>query len=475
MTADFNTYRNANLRDYGSLYYAMRWMTDEDAARAERERSGLLERLAPHITYHANGSKICYRGMSPGCELCMNGLWSCLFINNVCNSGCFFCPNEQNTFTAPESAGIKFRTPGQYTEYCRLFGIEGVSISGGEPLLTPKRTSAFMKESRESLGGKPYMWIYSNGILADDEALKKLRDLRINEIRFNIVSRGYNTDAARRAVKYIPAVTVEIPAIPEDLPKLKSAIRELDEAGVKFLNLHQIRATPYNCRRLIERDYTFIPGPHPSVLESELAALEVMLFAEQEGLNISVNYCSFVYRHRYHARAAASRFSHAAARGFESVTERGFIRRIGTAGDKKVINDIAGVLRRSEADPGRWSVSEGGSELYFHPSILEKFAGAGLPLIIKYTQAVPSEGKSGTGDFTVSLGQGMDVALRRKDLFSAVLEGADKEFFIAGLRKKHDGIFNPSFDGRSAGISEIINELEYFELIPAGLQKYTDD
>jgi hypothetical protein len=276
-------------------------------------------------------------------------------------------------------------------------------------------------------------------------------------------------------VKFIPAVTVEIPAVPEDFSRLKKAANELDDAGVKYLNLHQIRATPYNCRKLIERDYTFVPGPHPAVFESELAALEAMLYIAEAGLGISVNYCSYIYRSRYQARAAAARFAYAAAKGFESVTERGFIRRLEICGDNHKINDIAMVLRKSGVSPDLWSVSESGSEIYFHPSILDRLASEKLQLGITYEQIIPSENKSGPCDSAFRLGAGMELSLRRKPLFSAVLEGADKEKFIAGFVKNADGIFVPTFEAGLENSASKLNELEDYELIPAGMQDYTED
>ena len=74
----------------------------------------------------------------------------------------------------------------------------------------------------------------------------------------------------------IPVVTVEIPAVPEDLEITKPLTAVLSSMGVKYLNLHQIRCTQFNRPKLVRRGYTFIHGPGVAVLETELAALELI-------------------------------------------------------------------------------------------------------------------------------------------------------------------------------------------------------
>ncbi len=49
------------------------------------------------------------------------------------------------------------------------------------------------------------------------------------------------------------------------------------KAGVSNLNLHQLRLTKHNAEKLAKRNYTFIPAEQPIVLESELAALDILI------------------------------------------------------------------------------------------------------------------------------------------------------------------------------------------------------
>jgi len=68
-------------------------------------------------------------------------------------------------------------------------------------------------------------------------------------------------------------VTVEIPAVPEEVERLKGLLPRLCELGVTRLNLHQLRLTAHNAEQMLPHGYTYLHGDQPTVLESELAGL----------------------------------------------------------------------------------------------------------------------------------------------------------------------------------------------------------
>ena len=103
-----------------------------------------------------------------------------------------------------------------------------------------------------------HVWLYTNGTRVDRDILLRLRDAGLDEIRFDIGATGYRLDKLRLAVGHIPTVTVEIPAIAEEKALMQAKMVEMAEAGVNYLNLHQLRLTPYNFERLAPRGYTRI-------------------------------------------------------------------------------------------------------------------------------------------------------------------------------------------------------------------------
>ncbi len=79
------------------------------------------------------------------------------------------------------------------------FGFKGISISGGEPLLTFERSLHYIEAARRELGEALHIWLYTNGTLVILDQLGKLRNAGLNEIRFDICTVNYNLTRVRMA------------------------------------------------------------------------------------------------------------------------------------------------------------------------------------------------------------------------------------------------------------------------------------
>ena len=85
---------------------------------AHGRRDALLRDLGDRIAHAFGGSKPHSVTLSPGCELCGQGSWSCLFLHGVCNASCFFCPGDMVHRDAPPNAErISFYSTGDYLAY----------------------------------------------------------------------------------------------------------------------------------------------------------------------------------------------------------------------------------------------------------------------------------------------------------------------------------------------------------------------
>jgi pyruvate formate-lyase activating enzyme-like uncharacterized protein len=389
----------ANRREYGDRYGQMPWISPEKAAIALEHRERLIADLPATVRMRFRATKPVYRILSPGCELCGSGEWSCLFINGICNGGCFFCPAEQRKTGEPMTHGLRFSRPRDYLDYLERFGFRGMSISGGEPLMTFERTLQFVTAVKRRLGRRIHLWLYTNGRLVDPEKLRRLAEAGLDEIRFNIKAVNYDIAGVSQAAVHIPSVTVEVPAVPEDYAVLQASLPRFRDAGVKFLNLHQLRCTPHNLDRLLQRGYTFLHGPRVTVLESELTALRLMRDAAQRELALPVHYCTFAYRNRYQTSAHQRRFAVEVQKPFESLTALGLIRRTALRGPVEVVKTIAGRLREKGVDRELWELDAPSSRLTFHPSIGDRVDPAGsalggCELVVSYFAASLSEAVS---------------------------------------------------------------------------------
>lgn len=301
------------------------WINQFTAGNYQQKRDNLLESINNSLF---NGTKPYYKSISQGCNICGQGLWSCLFITGKCNANCFYCPTPQLTDETPTSQQLTFDTPLAYAEYINYFGFKGVAFSGGEPLLFFDRTLNYINTLRQNCNPDIYIWLYTNGILANPDNINKLAAAGLNEIRFDIGATNYNIDKLKFATGKIKNITVEIPAIPEHAQKIKQLLPKLIDAGVTNLNLHQLRLTKHNAPKLLARQYHYIAAERPIVFESELAALDIINFAMQNKLDIGINYCSFYFKHRHQKAGFRKTINTTLNKQNLPVTNNGYLRQV---------------------------------------------------------------------------------------------------------------------------------------------------
>ncbi|MBN2056367.1 hypothetical protein JW905_15700 [bacterium] len=350
--------------EYREQYDWFTWCDDAMARRMSAERGALLQRLAARVEIGCNGTKLDCRRLSPGCRCCAAGAWSCLFVNGICDAGCFFCPAEQRDIGQPITNGLTFSAPEAYLEYLVLGGFSGVAFSGGEPLRTGSRTIAFMRAVRRRFGDRIYLWMYTNGRLVSEEWLRRLHDEGLDELRFNIVSSGYDLGKVLLAGRFITRITIEIPAIPEDEPFLAGRLEAMGDAGVAHLNLHQLRLTPYNARRFRGRPYTMLHGEKATVLESELAALRILEAAQDLPSAPAVNYCSHVYKHRFQGAGMRVIAARLIRKGWEDITANGYLRRLEMRCAPDLAAPVAAALEQAALPAGTWIMNRPGVVLF---------------------------------------------------------------------------------------------------------------
>ena len=364
---------------------------------ADEERSRLISEIEGKAGYLCNGTKPFAHAVSQGCWLCGEGHWSCLFVNNICNCKCFYCPTSQVDTLLPETQGITFDNPENYIGYIKKFGFKGVGLSGGEPLLTFGTTIDFLSKIKKEFGDSVYVWMYTNGTLLDKEKVTKLAEVGLDEIRFDLTATEYNTKKLKLALGKIPNVTVEIPAIPEDIALLKNMAIELDSLGVNYLNLHQMRLTPHNFKNLFNRNYTFLHGQKVTVLESELTALKIINFVFQHGLKLAVNYCSFHYKSHYQKVAFRKKAAAFAFNGQEEINQNGFIRILRLQGISMPLEALKKQLIQLSPEGNGWQISQDRVQIFLTKNLLLQIQLGEEPVFVDYKAPMIYEKPSGEG------------------------------------------------------------------------------
>jgi pyruvate formate-lyase activating enzyme-like uncharacterized protein len=233
--------------------------------------------------------------ISPGCRLCHSGSWLCVYITQRCNRDCFFCSQKTlkpsdigaDSIKAYVNEEIVFDDVREIVMYLKYWKLEGLGISGGEPLLALDKVCRLISAAKKAIP-KPYVWLYTNGDLVTKQRLLRLKRAGLDEIRFDLVARDYELAPLRLASGVIKNVTVEIPVIPTDKKRLEAVLGELKKIGVRYLNLHELMVTKENRMKLRK---TGISG------KGSLETAKAVEFASnKKNTGLGVNVCSLSYK-----------------------------------------------------------------------------------------------------------------------------------------------------------------------------------
>lgn len=239
--------------------------------------------------------------LSKGCAACKSGGWLCVFVGYVCNANCPFCPQDEINRHAID--GKIQNSYGNSYELKYLIAsvgekLKGISYSGGEPLLYLDKVldlAKYVNENRPDV----YQWIYTNGILVDEDILHKLKSVGINEVRFNLAATNFNEEIIAKlplVKEIIGKVTVEIPAVPEIRCLLQDNMLErLVENGVEQLNLAELsivnaRTADTYCKNAKVACH-FQRGSALCLAESTDIFYEIVDYVQKNNINVLLNHC----------------------------------------------------------------------------------------------------------------------------------------------------------------------------------------
>jgi pyruvate formate-lyase activating enzyme-like uncharacterized protein len=466
-------------REYSSR---LRWLTEERAVALEQERERLLSALLPKVRLSFKKNKLHMGKLSPGCDICGRGEWSCVFVNQACTRNCFYCGQDKSSRGYQGRILVDrvfFERPKDYNAYLKKFNFKGVGFSGGECLLAFDKVISFIEKIKEEFDRRIYVWIYTNGDLVTKDRLRRLKTAGLDEIRYNISAGEYSLKSISLAAKVIKTVTVEIPAIPEDYRKVNALLTRMVDMGVDYLNIHQLGTTSRNYRNYLRRGYTFLRQPNFPIVESEMAALKILLYAVNKRIRLPINYCASLYKFRFQGRGGRKKIAFLIKDKWDNLTPSGYLRRILIRGDKQQIKISAKNLAKSHYAKRLWTMlgkRTGGVrlKLFNFPSerlVIEYFE----PRIVERICRKP-------GSKILALDTGKRICINKVLVFRVEgLSGtAFKAFIRMFLGKKTDkdgiGYFCRHYDLKSSegmvGFKKEIEMLEqskHFEQISAGL------
>ncbi len=264
---------------------------DEVIKEIEQIKSG-IPCLLSHGSYQATSTG----QLIEGCRICTEMKSMSFVLGYRCNVKCEFC-FVYSYISSEYEEDEKYNRRACFKDFCRnKDSIDGIGFTGGETLLYLPEIEKYTSKIREE---KPdiYLWVYTNGIEANKENLKILKDLGINEIRFNLAASDYNPKIieklgiARELFEYI---AVEVPAYPKQKNKLIKSLDKFEYYGIDQLNMQELLVNNNNINRLEGDIYQagimftqkyFLYG-------SRKLTYDVIKFCINKGYSFTVNDCS---------------------------------------------------------------------------------------------------------------------------------------------------------------------------------------
>jgi len=261
---------------------------------------------------------------SPGCKACKRNKWTVVFIGRACNCKCYFCPQPYNkpAFGSTDDTNGIILTSTTKEYYLFLLmklknaaaakNLEAIGYSGGEPFLYMDRIKHYAKEIMDIKSGL-YQYIYTNGIAVTKDSVKELRDVGIEEVRFNLAATDFSDGVVKKMVyvrKIVPFLTIEVPSLRDTCLKIKKNLHKFIDIGVDQINLCEVNINqhnnlyfkndpcyhvyPFSLKEVKEGSISRTTLIEQSPVWSRHITYDVMEMAAKEDWPITINDCSWL-------------------------------------------------------------------------------------------------------------------------------------------------------------------------------------
>jgi len=287
-----------------------------------------------------------------GCKLCAKGAKLVLFVTGKCifpQECSWLCPisNERKGKDVIYANERLVASNEDVVEEARLMNAEGTGVTGGEPFLVLNRTINFIQCLKESFGEKHHVHIYTSGKNITDEALSRLVNAGLDELRIHIPT----FDILKTALEYPIKVGVEIPVIPGAEDVVKRLAAELDQFEVDFLNLNELEFSESNAEEIKKRGIN--PKTDGFTAEGSEETANRLLHWAKDSLSLDIHYCSARFKDGVQLRNRLLRRARRVAQRYETVSEDGLLVKgvIHGAPSSELENLVAFLMKKFKIKP----------------------------------------------------------------------------------------------------------------------------
>lgn len=289
----------------------------DDETRNATLREALRERGA---SFRNGGASISTDWLSRACEACTGGAAApseTFYTSLSCHRDCYFCFNK-NQHDYEFYCEHDYPWEEALAAAARRGRLDCIGLTGGEPLLHPDSTCAFLERAAD-LHPEAHTRLYTSGDLLDAALAARLADHGLDEMRFS-VKVDDAPDRQRRvleamalASEYIPDVVVEMPVIPGTGNAMKELMRQFDLVGIRGMNLLEFCYPLHNWDAFAQRGLCIKNPPFPVLYDygyagglpvagSEELCLALMVHGLDAGYTFGMHYCSLENKHRSEMR-----------------------------------------------------------------------------------------------------------------------------------------------------------------------------
>lgn len=276
----------------------MKELLYQDVMLEKIKRQGNIKELQ----YHANGGAVHLGQISPGCEKCYRGdTWhgGGVQLGAKCMSNCSVCYYNRNR--GEQSQEEKNGIISDHFYYY-LNGIKSKAFayqSSGETLIYIDDLEKVMSIHRSmdaDQGNQMYHHLYTNGILANDTVLERLKEGGVHELRFHFTASNSSEEVIKnmyRAAKMGFAITIEEPAYPPNRKQIFDLLPILEDVAGKHLDMVEVSLTEHNIPD-IEKEYPEVEyyRDYLTHVYDQGLTYDVMEEVVEKGYNFSVMDCN---------------------------------------------------------------------------------------------------------------------------------------------------------------------------------------
>ena len=271
------------------------------------------------------------RSIPKGCQLCLQGKKTVLFINGLCQNPqhCYwYCPISEERKNKDQSFvnEIPIINKLDLLKEINTSRSSGISITGGDPLYEPnvKRTIEYIEYLKQKKGKRFHIHLYTNGLNFNENIAQKLANAGLDEIRFNPPRKFWNN--IKFALNKGMQVGVEVPAIPDvfNIKELEDFIYFLDKIGADFININEFEYCMPNSEYLKERGYFLQNGTIASVKNSKDYALDLIKRVTDK-VHLKIHLCTVLTKDFWQLSLRYNRRAKSIKKPFEEITEEGLL------------------------------------------------------------------------------------------------------------------------------------------------------